>query len=904
MPINIKRICAVLACALFFAIFNVSAQEAAPQDNQTPLLIKIEPPNDQKPDEGKQVASTETANEPEVPKEETKSPAIPDTTETEQMSAKKAKLGKLEVTGSHIKRIDLEGPTPLLVLDKEYIEQSGATTTYELLSKLPLNNGPLVNENKTQGTSPGGSTINLRGLGQGSTLILVDGRRVANYGYPLASAATFVDLNSIPLAAIDRVEVMQDGASAIYGADAIAGVVNVILKKNYVGTEISAGYGVSAQGDANETTLSLVTGIGTDTSNLTFTFNYFNRDGFLLGARDFSKSADQTIAQPVYGVDYTSVMNHPANYIDFFGAGVVINGTFDPNPWNSAVPDSERFGASMSYRKDLDVDSSLFADLFLNRVTTTSQSAPATLYPGDTAPSASDPFWDNWIYFPGARADNPTGNDLVLFWRLTDLGPRIDEVVTDSQRVVAGYKTIIHDWDVEAAVNYGHSESILTGKNYFSADALYAAFLAGQLAPFGTSSASDLDAIRITLKRSAESETIGADVKAVGVVGQTDAGPINLALGIETRRDELTDTPDAAIEAGDVPGQTGTRSSGHRSLQSAFSELNLPINDKTEMQLALRIDDYSDFDASTNPKIAVRYKPISNVVLRASAGTAFNAPPLPSMYQTSTTSITTGYVVDTTRCAATSGAAGCTPDVYNATLTGNPQLKAEESESYFLGGAIEPIKDFTVGLDYWNYNMKNIISFDAQYILNNESSFPGVVVRAVPGDPTSAIVSINDVYRNVAKIETDGVDLDLKYRWSTDVGSFMIRSFTSRTLGYDRQFLSSSADENLLGTFRYPKLRSVLSFAWRDGDYGAALAGNYIGKHQDNNNLFDHTIDSYTTWDAQFLYQGWKKTKLVIGIKNLLDEDPPFSNSDNLGYDSSMYDPTGRYYYANMSYQF
>jgi len=900
MSIRLGQYYVVLAISLCFSSFGIQAEEKALQGDDVPFLFADEPTESTSPavtTESK--TAEESKDKPDSAKSETQ-PVASDVTEktpAKQEAEKKAKLSKIEVTGSHISRLDLEGPTPLLVLDKDYIEQSGASTTYELLSKLPLNNGALVNENKTQGTTPGASTINLRGLGQGATLILINGRRIANYSYPLAGAATFVDLNSIPLAAIERVEVMKDGASAIYGADAIAGVVNVITRKNYVGTEVTAGYGVSQEGDADETSFSLVTGKGSDKSNLTFTLDYFKRDGFLLGARDFSRTADHTISQPEFGIDYTTfgsgtntLDGHPANYVSTDFATQVFNNNFDPNPYISAVPDSERVGGTVSFNVDINEEFSFFTRAFLGRVTTNEQAAPMSTIFGDG------------IIFPAAHPTNPEGVDLILFWRMTDLGPRKDEIVTDNQNIVAGFKGIIKDWDFEAAVNYGRSESVLTGQNYYSASALQTAFNNDQLDPFGTSSAADLNAIRISVKRMAESETIGADAKVIGEISQTDAGPINLALGVETRRDELIDTPDSQIESGDVPGQSGTRSSGHRSLLSTFAELNIPVSDKTEMQLAARIDDYSDFGTTTNPKIAVRYKPVSNLVLRASAGTAYKAPPLPSMYS-STTGIVTESVVDTTRCLAVGD---CSSRRRNGTLTGNQDLESEESTSFFLGAVFEAVKNFTVGLDYWKYEMSNVISYDTQYILDNEAAFPGVVVRGapvIPGDP-GPILSIDDKYRNVAKVETDGIDLDLRYVWMTDSGSVTLRSLTSRTLSYRRQFTPESGLTTELGEFRNPKIRSALMLGWQGGDIGVSLTGNYIGEHKDRNYNLSHTIDSYTTWDTQFRYQGWKNTKLTIGINNLLDEDPPFSNNDNLGYDYTLYDPTGRFYYASLNYQF
>ncbi|MGD9390354.1 MAG: TonB-dependent receptor plug domain-containing protein, partial [Thioalkalispiraceae bacterium] len=171
-----------------------------------------------------------------------------------------AKLQKFNVTGSHIKRIDIEGPSPLLVIDRDEIDISGTSTLNELLNKLAINNGLLLNENRTQATSPGAAGINLRGLGQDGTLVLVNGRRFTTYPFAFNVSDNFVDLNSIPLSAVERVEVLKDGASALYGSDAIAGVVNIILRKDFTYSEISEGYGVSEEGDANQVDINYITG--------------------------------------------------------------------------------------------------------------------------------------------------------------------------------------------------------------------------------------------------------------------------------------------------------------------------------------------------------------------------------------------------------------------------------------------------------------------------------------------------------------------------------------------------------------------------------------------------------------------------------------------------------------------
>ena len=816
--------------------------------------------------------------------------AAENTSVTEQ-SKDKAKLDKFQVTGSHIKRVDTEGPAPVLQIDREAIEQSGASSLNQLLSELTLNNGLMLNENHALSTTPGSAGINLRGLGQDATLVLINGRRMSNYPYPLNTTESFVDLNSIPLAAVERVEVLKDGASAIYGSDALAGVVNIILRQDYDGAEVSASYGVSSEGDADETRINFVKGISSDNSNITFVFDYFKREPFLLSDRSFSKTADQTIAHPVYGTD-TGIQpdSHPANYYDtaswpptYFN----FSGFTDPNIWVTAVPETERVGGILSFKQDINTDLSFFTDLLVSQVTTEFKLTPTSVW-GE---------YDN-VTFPGEHPANPeaTDPDLFLLWRMTELGPRTDEITTDTYRLVAGLEGVFNDWDWDAAIHQSKSESKLEGRNYVSATALQNAFDSDLLNPFGTSSQADLDTIRTNISRIAKTQTQGVDAKMTGEIVQLDAGPMMLAVGVSHLKEELTDAPDAATASGDIIGQGSTASKGDRSSTAVFAELNIPLQDNVEMQLALRAEDYSDFGTTVNPKVAIKFKPSNTLMLRASAGTAFRAPSLPELHQSTTTAYAS--LVDTAKCNSDGGTYCDSRDIL-VNLSSNPNLDAEESTSYYLGALFEPTKQFSVGLDYWNYDQTNIVAVNTQDTIDiNDSSN---VTRDGLGD----ITSVDDQYANSANRKTDGIDLELRYRWDTSVGKFEIRSMTSKVFSFKERIRAADPYVDYAGKFQRPDLRSSLSLNWKRADYAAVISTQYIDSYEDSN--FDndsHTVDSYQTYDGQFIYSGFENMSLTAGINNILDEEPPFSNSSYTGYDSATHNPTGRFYYVRLNHQF
>ena len=813
----------------------------------------------------------------------------------------KAKLDKFEVTGTHIKRSDVEGPAPVMIIDREEIDNSGASSLNALLKELTMNSGYMLNENHALSTTPGSSGINLRGLGQDATLVLINGRRMSNYPYPLNTTDTFVDLNSIPLAAVERVEVLKDGASAIYGSDALAGVVNIILRQDYDGSEISASYGVSAEGDANETRVNFVKGISSDADNITFVLDYFKRESFLLSDRDFSKTANQLIAHPNDGVDYTSTPNSipppvsfPANYFDNPPTFGDVSGTFDPNPYVTAVPESERIGGVLSYKKDITTDLAFFTDLLISSVTTNYQVTPT-------------PFTPLLGLFPSTHPNNPTGADLVLFWRMTELGPRLDEIKTDTHRIVAGFEGIYNDWDWETGIFLANSKSKLTGNNYTSHSAIQTAFNdpTNTLDPLdvvpGSSPQSDLDAIRTSISRTADTTTKGFDVKITGEVGQLESGPMVLALGFTYLDESLKDSPDSALASGDIVGQGSTASEGDRNSKAVFAELNLPLQDNVEMQLALRGEDYSDFGSTVNPKVAIKYQPSNTVMLRASAGTAFRAPSLPELHQSDTTVF--GFYVDTARCNAFGGA-DCNPQQIEILLSSNPELEAEESTSFYLGALFEPTKQFSIGIDYWNYDQDNIVTQNTQDTIDQND--PTKVFRPLDAGPDpDPIAGVYDQYVNSANRKTDGIDIDLRYRWDTDIGKFEFRSIITKTFSAEEKIRNADPYIDYAGKYQNPDLRANLSLSWSRNSYSGIISASYINEYEDLNYDTDgHMIDSYLTYDGQFTYSGFEKMKLVFGINNILDEEPPFSNGSYTGYDTATHNPTGRFYYIRLNHQF
>lgn len=867
MRILIKRCCSIatkfnIICSI--AIVNMIGHSIYANEitSQSEIITNITDKN-LPADEQKSITILVAQAETEKPQEQ-----------SAEVSAEKIqplKLDKVEVTGSHIRRTDIEGVSPVLRLDREQIDKTGATTISELLRQLPINYGESFDEKLVNSFSPGSSGLSLRGLGQENTLVLLDGRRLANYGFAQNLTNTFVNLNSIPLSAIERVEILKDGASAIYGSDAVAGVVNIITRKDYEGTEISATYGETSHGDGNEGSINLITGWNTAKSNLTLIFDYFKRSEILFADRDFSKSSDHT-AQG--GDDFRSLSTPLANVFDAVTeAPLAPIGLYDFNPYLSLVPETERTGAALNYTLEINPELTFFTQLGYANSSTEIQQAP-------TAEFAD-------FVIPAGQAYNTYGVDVVTLWRMSEWGNRQDSVETDNGRIAAGFEGIIQNWDWKAAVNYNRSKTVMDGKNYVNLAALETAVINDQVNPFGTSPNSQavIDGTKATIQRTGVSELYGADIIAVGEIAQLKNGPVNLAVGIGTRHESLEDTPDSLTEQGLIVGGGGTSTKGDRDVNSAYAEFKLPLVDNTELQLAMRYEDYSDFGSETTPKVGIRYQPNSEWLLRGSWGKGFRAPSLPELYLGQTTAFSNDVVYG-----------GVQRDAV-IFYQGNPDLDAVKSESYVLGGLWEPIKEFTLGIDYWNYDINNGIEQDPQYVVDN---YPGNVVDVGP------VILIDSTFYNVATIKTDGIDLNVTYKWRpSEYGQFSLGALATYLLSYDRQRFSGQAFENLRGTYRYPKWRAVMPLSWNRNVFGATLTANYIDGYDDTVNLSnpDNKVDSTLTWDIQFVYTGIRKSTLTLGVKNLTDEDPPFANEVS-GYDYAMNDPRGRFMYGTFAYKF
>ncbi len=841
---------------------------------------------------------------------------------------------RIQVTGSHIKRTDMEGPSPVTMISEEDISNSGATDLIGLFSKLPISGqGTFSTQaNSSDDTANGGSSVSLRGLGADSTLILVNGRRVSVSPFAKGIDTAFVDINNIPVSAIKRVDILKDGASATYGSDAIAGVINIILKDDIDGAEIIARIGDTSAGGGKEETVSLVWGSHTDKSSHTFILDYFNREELLYGDRDYSKSSNQAALRPndpfVEDLDFRSSSGFPGTVAlkdtpgtrlpDTFGNDVcapedidLANNLcrYDYAPMMTMVPENKRL--SVNYMGKYDITDNVSGFLEFN-----GQSSKTTIK-GAGSPSFNELFMS---------ADNPNhpfanmpthefyNQDLTMRRRMVDIGNRLKEVESDYYRTVIGLNGQFGDWDWETAFSYINSKSVERGIDGFpNSRRAQEAIDNGSWNPFepSTNTQEALDFIETTTNRVGESTNRSLDAKISGPLMEMPSGELMIAVGVEYREESISDNPDDQFLRGEVFGTEATQANGERDNTAFYAELAVPVLDSLELQLAVRHENYSDFGTTTDPKVSLLWSPIEDLSFRGSWGTAFRAPSLAQLGLGRTDE--SPSLVDTVRCDAVGNInKACQVQEYTAVFEGNPELGPEESTSYNLGMIYNVTDTLNFSLDYYSYDIENIIDSDTQFVFSNYGDDPSVVERlpsTIPNDP-GEVVTIYDSFQNIGDLVTTGLDLDAKYLLETDMGEFKFNYALNYILKYEdkRPDVDGGQRINLeVGDFEQPKARWTAGVDWTISDFRSYLGVNYIGEFKQKEAVQKpgmDDIDAMMTVDASLNYYGLTNTVLTLGATNLFDEEPPFSYHDFMGFVTSVHSGQGRFVYLQASYSF
>ncbi len=811
------------------------------------------------------------------------------------------KLDRVEVTGSSIKRIDGETPLPVEVLKRADIDKIGVTTAAELLQKLSSNVGGLTDGasiTDQAGNQRGFNGANLRGLGVSSTLVLLNGRRLANFASPGDNAG--VDLNNIPAGAIERVDVLKDGASAIYGTDAMGGVINFITRKDYQGVDIRAYALGTEQGGASKTTLSLSAGHGDlrkDGFNAFFAADV-QKLGSLNGSqRDFIAEYDLPGRMPFLlssnsfpaNVDLTAAQLTALNNFVLANPNTALKGSGPNGTWVPSVPGSStrrvnfgkssctggdnpnsvrpqgaggREGCSYDYVADSEIypaadkaslvargtlqladDHQLFGELLLSKSSTDYAASPATS--GRIRTTAG-------ITLPASlQAVTGITTPVDFRFRLSDAGKRLSTVDSDASRVVLGASGRFGDWDYDTALNHSVNKATDTNKSgWVSFSRLQTALRDGVYNPFqpGNGGRAFMESIRLDgAARIAKGSSTSIDAKLTGMLAELDGGDLLLAVGAEARREKTEFRASDVLKGNDVVGDRSSSgalladTNHSRDVQGVFAELSAPFTKQIEAQFALRHDRYDGvYDARTNrtsPKLST-----TNPKL----GISFR----PSKELLARASYGTGFRAPSISELFRPLRAGITASFVLDPVSGevaqlpvdrasNPELKPEKSKQASIGVVFEPNRSFSGALDYWTIRKSDIISeIGEETIFTNPVYYndPAIVVRFSDG----FVEYVNVKKENRGKLNTSGLDVALS--WRGQAGEFgRFGASLNGTLVTEYKFSTDPRSPLVdgLGKFRDDKAvqrwRHKISVDWDRGPVGLTLTNSYLSGYRDQN---------------------------------------------------------------------
>ncbi|MBI3523855.1 MAG: TonB-dependent receptor [Betaproteobacteria bacterium] len=841
---------------------------------------------------------------------------------------KPAPIQRVEVTGSNIKRISTEGPSPIQVITRADIEQSGVVSVAELLDTVVANNnaGGQYRTNNTNNAVVGGAGISLRGLGPNSTLVLLNGRRMAPYGF--SEQASFVDLNSIPLSAIERVEIVKDGASAIYGSDALAGVVNFILRKEYTGADLRVSAGRSqSYGDNDNQTVSLTAGSSVGRLKLLGILEAYNASAVQVSDRKGGKEGERTAAALAAG--YTNAyLYEGAGIGSSFPSTSSSNGNlYSNNPANGGKQEYYAAGAcnppNVLYSGTFNgyAATKMCIDPVVDRYNTldpktrklsgigraTYEISPTLSAFGELSYSGIEQTYDFWPVFKNEYYDTSTTPNFPLalapagwayYGRLYDeLGKKLRDVTSRSTRAVAGLKGELANWDWEIGLMHAQTRTDFLGTNFIKVPTWNSGIADGSINPFKPLTAANIAALKTITTRNGKNSFTQLDGTASSQVGQLDAGPVMLALGANVRNESVSDGIDAASNAGLVENVARRLPiSASRQSDAIYAELSVPFIKTIETQLALRRDHFSGVGSSVNPKLAIKWTPSTAFALRGSYSTGFRAPSLAEM---------NGGSRAPANCPTTNPFCPAPNQVWGTevmvTFGGNPDLKPEKSSSTSVGMLWEPVKNHSIGIDIWSIERTNQV-----YAPDISNPADSAFFTKLSDATNAANAAFQAKYVNLGKTLVQGVDIGLQNHWSLgEMGKLKFALNSSNMSKYDTEYLGVTTGK--AGKYGYPKWRHRADLGWAKAAWTTSLAANYRGEFEQlytgpNNMVI--MVKSFTTYDLYTAYKGLGHgVTLSGGILNLLGTAPPFDAAGRLG---TLYEDNSnrRSIYVTLDYKF
>ena len=884
------------------------------------------------------------------------------------------KVERIQVTGSRISRTDMETATPVTVFTSVEIEKTGVSSVAEFLRENASTGG--FNESETLSQSAGASSVGIRGFGPDYTLILLNGRRLPKN----SAGGVFTDINQIPLAAVERIDVLTDGASAIYGSDAVAGVINIITKTDMEGVEAKVKYGAAVEHmDGDELQFSVTAGATSGNTNILFSAEYFERRPIQAVDREMGKTGylpdhEGGDGRSSYGIPGFTILG-PTSALPAGAIGDAGNGYA---PWSDCAPEnigssgvclydfaslyqlqpaSDRQSLLTSITHEYSDNLTLDAQFRYTRAYTLSSNAPA---PGAVDVGKS-PYLRDFLLndrFGGDEALTNEVMDLIdsgdayayVGRRYIDFPNRQKDNTNETFEAIGGANYLINDnWELDFDIGYSRLTNRQIGRaGQLLVDGVEEAFADGTLNPFIVNDCNSADladfceSLNSSIHRTSEYELTFSSLTISGITGlELPGGEVGVAAGIDIRRESYLDRSDQASINGDVIGGAGSNGGGVFQNEAVFAEVSLPILENMEASLAVRNDsaDWGESDASeTTYSAKISYRPIDDLMLRASYGTGFKAPALDNLYLSSSFGVQ--QAIDTKLCQEAGNnpeAPDCKRRELNSKSGGNVELEPETSESYNIGVVYDVTENLSFTVDYWSLQIENIVgSLGIQEILDEEAkgNLTELVQRNAAGrvDDTARTGFVKTDLQNLSEASATGLNYDIQYSTDLGFGSLSSRLTIEQYLSFEQQSsaaqpLCDSIDDdsdrkyNANGNFTLETGDFVTSVNMRflpgydsyDKRDTAAKSCNLVGYYDTEQDADGNYTDygrsqhfaSYVQFDLTSGYSINENNTITVGIRNLFDRQPPFSQVNNWPfYDQGTYGNTGRFAYLQYDVKF
>jgi len=887
------------------------------------------------------------------------------TEQIEETDDDSVELSKVSVTGSRIKRNQFEGASPIQVMTSGQIEAEGFSTVYDALNSLTQQTGGVQNELFQSGFTSNANVIDLRGLGPGRVLYLVNGRRAADYPLPYNGQSNIVNFGSLPSAAIERIEILAGGASAIYGSDAVSGVINVILKKDFDGNEVSARIGTTTEGGGDSWNLQWVGGKTGDDWSLTYALEHLNRDEILASERDFMDSyRDEPGIDPAEATGVSGLMlrdrlngntqiypgglnelcdrfDHLEAQVRDFGSGEVDRCYYFDYPATQSIRNSDSNTAVYTYfTKDFNDDVKMTISL--------------NYWDQKAKANSSTEFWAGGLYYD-PQFDSIFDTQRIFSPAETGGGQRIfEESSFDFAASLSGY--MLDDrFEWEATISHSAYETYnerprlleQETRDYFlgadlGADPFFGAYPSYNInldRYFNPITPEIYQSISTIVKTDAESSATQANFVLTGDLWDMPAGPVGFASVIEWGTQEYELTADPRI----LPGQeiiynlTGTGGGGERDRFAFGGELSVPLHDTLDLSLAARYDNYDDItnvDDAFTWNAGLQWRPIDKLLIRGSYSTSFRAPDMHYVFADESGFYST--VFDDYACRSDGlSQQECEDDDANdysytafGVRKGNPELEEEEGESWTAGFVWDPIDNLSLSLDFYSIELENVVGdISSEYILENEANcklgtdrqgtaydinsqfcqfIVSSVIRTVGGPDDGEIEQVNRGPINRSILTNKGIDASVNWRLNTDsAGSWGFNLTWSHIL--DQKFAEFDDDDprsyrDDLTNFDF-RSRIRGSVAWQYKDFNATLFGTRFGSLP--NWAETGRIKHFASYNLNMGYRFTKNLRMSFIVNNLLNDIHPDDDTFNsYPYFWRAFSPIGREMFLQATYTF